>query len=170
MSGWTFAWDRPDADAADVSAPALLRGVRNFALGTGVALALGLFAYGTGLISTLGWAQGSERHGTHAARVADEGGFGLPTIYAFRGQHLWWDYDVTVEGRGGIWLWISRSPPSRDFVTRTLRVDATGHGRFEVIAPESGFYSFHQEYLPYGVLIDRSRPGSTRYNLTWGVD
>ncbi|WP_444858733.1 hypothetical protein [Sphingosinicella sp.] len=167
MGSWTFAWDPPEEDAPLVR---LGRAAAGLALVLGVAFAVALFAYGTGLVSTYGWAEGSERHNSHLTRTADNSEFGLHTVYVFAGQRLWWDYDVAVEGSGGVRLWISKTVPRPDFIARAQDVETTGRGRFEVVAPESGFYAFRQEYVPYGVLLDGSRPGATRYRLNWGVD
>ena len=168
MGSWSFAWDPP---AAETDAPgAAARAAGWLALVLGFAFAVALFGYATGLVSTLGWAQGSERHDRHLVRLAEDSQLGLATVYAFEGQRLWWDYDVAVEGRGGVRLWIAKTVPQPDFIARAHDVAASGRGRFEVVAPASGFYRFSQEYIPYGVLLDGSEPGATRYDLSWGID
>ena len=135
-----------------------------------VAAALWFFLFAMGALPTLGSVEGSERHGANLVRLADESSFGLATMYASRGQRLWWDYDVTVEGAGGVRLRIAKSVPSRAFIVRAQDIARTGRGRFEVIAPESGFYSFSQELVPQGDLLGNGAPGSTRYDLSWGID
>jgi hypothetical protein len=171
MSEWTTAWDNPDRDSdAGGGTGAAVRYVGWTGGAFAIAAAFWLFLFASGLFTTLGSVEGSERHGTNLVRLADESSFGLGTIYAFRGQRLWWDYDVAVEGKGGVRLRIAKVVPSPDFIVRAQDVAATGRGRFEVIAPESGFYSFDQERIPQGVLIGPGEAGSTRYDLSWGVD
>lgn len=128
-----------------------------------------LFLFATGVLTTLGSAEGSERHDASLIRAADESSFGLSTMYASRGQRLWWDYDVTVEGAGGVRLRIARSVPSPAFIVRARDVARSGRGRFEVIAPEAGFYSFSQELIPQGDLLGNGRAGATSYDLSWGI-
>jgi hypothetical protein len=168
MSGWTRAWD--DGETADEP----VRGAGPRAASWGfyaftALLSAWLFLYLSGLFTTLGWAEGSERHGANAIRLADDSGFGLPGIYLFKGQKAWWDYDVAVEGEGGVRILIGKAVPSRDFIVRARHLDATGKGRFEVVAPESGFYTFSHELEPIGGPFGGARPGSTRYKLRWGA-
>ncbi len=168
MSGWAFAWDNPAGEDGASS-----RTTRLGAWGllvVGVSFALWLFAYGTGLYTTLGAVDGSERHDRNVIRLADESSFGLSTMYVLAGQRLWWDYDVAVEGRGGVRLRVAKSIPSAAFIVRFHDVAATARGRFEVVAPESGLYSFSQEPIPQGVLLGGGEAGATRYDLSWGVD
>lgn len=129
-----------------------------------------LLLFELGLFTTLGSAEGSERHGANLVRAADESSLGLSTMYAGRGQHLWWDYDVTVAGAGGVRLRIAKSPPSAAFVVRAQDIASTGRGRFELIAPESGFYTFSRQLIPQGDLLGNGRAGETRYALNWGID
>src|SRR6185295_3983178 len=123
------------------------------------AAALWLFLFAMGIVTTLGSVEGSERHGGAGIRAADDSSFGLGTMYARRGQRLWWDYDVAVEGAGGVRLRISRSPPSQAFIVRFQDVARSGHGRFEVIAPESGFYTFSQYLIPQGDALGTGAAG-----------
>ena len=168
MSGWSFAWDNPDAESRDETAS---RPLGRFALAfVGLCLALPLLLYATGLVPALGSAEGSERHDRRAVYFSEDSSFGLSTMYVRQGQRLWWDYDVTVEGRGGVRVWFAKSVPSPDFSVRMQTIDRTGRGRFEVVAPESGFYSFDHELVPSGVFLTGARPGSTNYRLSWGVD
>ena len=171
MSAWTFAGGDLESDAGEGF------GGRNAVRYGGwtaglfvVAAAFWFFLFATGALPTLGAVEGSERHGANLIRVADESSFGLRTMYASRGQHLWWDYDVTVEGAGGVRLRIAKSVPSRAFIVRAQDLSRTGRGRFEVIAPESGFYNFSQELIPQGDLLGNGAAGSTRYDLSWGID
>jgi hypothetical protein len=117
----------------------------------------------------LGSVEGSERHDTDQVRLADQSSFGLGTMYASRGQRLWWDYDVTVAGGGGVRLRIAKSVPSQAFIVRFQDIARTGRGRFEMIAPQSGFYSFSQYLIPQGDLLGNGAAGSTRYALSWGI-
>jgi len=167
MSGWSFAWDRPDG--AETAARSGWKPLGAYAiLLPALLFASWLFAYAAGLFTTLGYAGGSERHGRHADYAADETQIGLSTIYLLRGQRAWWDYEVEVEGHGGVRLTIARAVPGLGHDFRDVR--HSGRGRFEVVAPEAGFYSFEQELVPHGVLISGGAPGATRYRLTWGVD
>jgi hypothetical protein len=168
MSEWATAWDNEEDDAATPS-----RGARVTLWSAslfGLAFALWLFAYGTGLYTTLGSIEGNERHDRNLVRLADDSSFGLKTMYVFSGQHIRWDYDVTVEGRGGVRLHISKVAPSPAFVSRYQDVAATARGRFEVIAPEAGLYRFAEEPIPQGALFGGGEAGATRYRLSWGVD
>jgi len=170
MSAWTFAGDDAEIDADErVGGGKALRyggwTAGLFVLGA----ALWFFLFAMGALTTLGSVEGSERHGANLIRVADQTSFGLRTMYASRGQRLWWDYDVSVEGAGGVRLRVAKSVPSRDFIVRAQDVAHTGRGRFEVIAPEAGFYSFSQELIPQGDLLGNGRAGSTRYDLSWGI-
>ena len=61
-------------------------------------------------------------------------------------------------------LRIAKSAPSQAFIVRFQDVARTGRGRFEVIAPEAGFYSFSQYLIPQGDLFGNGPPGSTRYD------
>lgn len=168
MSEWVTAWTNDGDDAATPS-----RGGRVTMWSAtlfGLAFALWLFAYGTGLYTTLGSIEGSERHDRNLVRLADDSSIGLKTMYVFAGQHIRWDYDVTVEGRGGVRLSISKAVPSPSYVSRYQDVAATARGRFEVIAPEAGLYRFGVEPIPQGVLLGGGEAGATRYRLSWGVD
>lgn len=167
MSGWSFASAGADATDREPAAWQPL-GARAIAL-AGLAFAAWLLLYAAGILPTLGWAEGSERHDRHAVYVAEESGFGLPTMYLLAGQRLWWDYDVAVEGRGGVRLRIVKTVPSRAFHVRTQDVERTGRGRFELVAPESGLYRFEHELMPHGVLLTGATPGRTVYRLSWGV-
>ena len=170
MSAWTFAGGDAEADADERfgSGNALRYGGWTAGLFV-IGAALWFFLFAMGALSTLGSVEGSERHGANLIRAADESSFGLGTMYASRGQRLWWDYDVTVEGAGGVRLRIAKSPPSQGFIVRFQDVARTGRGRFEVIAPESGFYTFSQYLIPQGDLLGNGRAGSTRYDLSWGI-
>ena len=165
MSGWTYAWDGETGREPSTWRPL---GARAVAL-IGLAFAAWLFLFASGIVPTLGWAEGSERHDRHAVYLTDESGFGLPTIYVLAGQRLWWDYEVAAEGGGGVRLRIVKSIPSRAFHVQTLDVERSGAGRFEVVAPESGLYSFEHELVPHGALIGGAEPGRTSYRLSWGV-
>ncbi|HEV2817388.1 MAG TPA: hypothetical protein VGW40_09250 [Allosphingosinicella sp.] len=167
MSGWVTAWDE-DERAAGGHGALLYGGWAAGLLAT--AAALWLFLFALGLFTTLGSAEGSERHGGAGIRAADDSSFGLATMYASRGQLLWWDYDVSVEGAGGVRLRIARTPPSQAFIVRFQDVARSGRGRFELIAPESGFYTFSQELIPQGDALGMGAPGTTRYDLSWGID
>lgn len=169
MNGWTFAWSDPDEVERRDRAAWQPLGARAAAL-VGLAFAAWLFLFASGILPTLGWAEGSERHDRHAVYLTEESGFGLPTIYLLAGQRLWWDYDVAVEGGGGVRLRIVKTVPRRDFHVRMRDVERTGRGRFEVVAPESGLYSFEHELVPQGVLLTGAEPGRTAYRLSWGVD
>jgi len=170
MSAWTFAGGDAEADADErVGGGSALR-YGGWSAGLFVvAGALWFFLFAIGAITTLGSVEGSERHGANLIRAADQSSFGLGTMYASRGQRLWWDYDVTVGGAGGVRLRIAKSVPSPDFIVRFQDLARTGRGRFEVIAPESGFYSFSQELIPQGDLLGNGRAGETRYDLSWGI-
>ena len=168
MSGWTTAWDdeRAEEPVRGAAARAASWGFYAFP-----ALLSGwLFLYLGGLFTTLGWAEGSERHGADAVRLADDSRIGLPGMYLTAGQKAWWDYEVEVEGEGGVRLLIGKAVPRPDFIVKVEHLTASGRGRFEVVAPESGFYTFSHELEPIGGLLGRAQPGSTRYKLKWGVD
>lgn len=170
MSGWVTAWDNGEDDAGGGGAGAGAR-YGGWAIGAiAVIAACWLFLFAAGLFTTLGSVEGSERHGASLVRLADESSFGLKSMYVVRGQRLWWEYDVAVEGAGGVRLRVAKSRPSPGFIVRFQDVSATGRGRFEVNAPESGFYSFSQELIPQGDLLGNGKAGSTRYDLSWGVD
>ena len=170
MSGWVTAWDDEGSDAGGGGAGAAAR-YGGWAIGAfAAAAAFWFFLFAAGLVTTLGSVDGSERHGRNLVRLADESSLGLGTMYARQGQRLWWDYDVSVEGTGGVRLRIAKAPPSAAFIVRFHDVAVSGRGRFEVIAPESGFYSFSQYLIPQGVLIGPGEAGATRYDLSWGID
>lgn len=169
MTEWVSAWDEAEDDAGGGSGGNAAR-YGGWAAGAFALAAAGwLFLFAMGALTTLGSAQGSERHGPSLIRAADESSFGLPTMYASRGQRLWWDYQVTVEGAGGVRLRIAKSVPSAAFIVRAHDIARSGSGRFEVIAPESGFYSFSQELIPQGDLFGNGRAGATSYDLSWGI-
>jgi hypothetical protein len=166
MAGWTNAWNKAaDEPGRDAAARAASWGFHAFT----ATLSAWLFLYISGLFTTLGWAEGSERHGADSIRLADDSRFGLPGMYLIEGQTAWWDYEVAVEGEGGVRLLIGKAVPSPDFIVKARHLTASGKGRFEVVAPESGFYSFSHELEPIGGLLGRSEPGATRYRLKWGV-
>lgn len=131
---------------------------------------LWLFLFLSGLMPWLGYAEGSSRHGSAGVRLRDDSGVGLPAMFLFKGQKAVWDYDVTVEGDDGLILRVSKTPPQPDFIVKTLRVERSGKGRFEVVAPATGLYAFDHELLPIGALFGPAKPGSTRYKLRWGVE
>ena len=168
MNGWTFAWSGGTADEG--ARPGTAR-VAAWAVCAVVAL-LGswLVLYLGGIVTTLGTAEGSERHGGSAVRLAEDSKFGLSTMYLAKGQTAWWDYDVAVEGEGGVRLIVGKAVPTADFIVRVHHLRAGGRGRFAVVAPASGFYSFSYELEPIGGLPGGAEPGSTRYRLKWGVD
>lgn len=170
MSGWSTIWSEANGES---DAGAGGRGAWRYggwAAGLfALAALLWLFLFEIGILATLGSVSGSERHGPSLVRLADQSSFGLGTMYATRGQRLWWDYDVTVEGAGGVRLRIAKAVPSREFIVRAQDVSASGRGRFEVIAPESGFYTFSQYLIPQGDLLGNGAAGSTRYDLSWGI-
>ena len=164
----SYAWDDAEPEAAGRSA-----GLRFGSWGVGAAaglLSVWLFLYVSGLFTTLGSASGSERHGADAIRIADDGGFGIPTMYLAAGQTAWWDYEVEVQGDGGVRIEIAKSVPSPDFIVKAKALTSSGRGRFEVVVPESGFYTFSRELVPIGRPLGGARPGSTVYRLKWGVD
>ena len=168
MTEWVSAWDDSDDEAGSGSGNAARYGGWAAALFAVVAAGW-FFLFAMGLFTTLGAVEGSERHGGTGIRAADHSSFGLGTMYASRGQRLWWDYDVTVEGAGGVRLRIAKSVPSQAFIVRFQDVARSGRGRFEVIAPEAGFYSFSQELIPQGDAFGAGAPGATRYDLSWGI-
>lgn len=166
MSGWTLAWNDPD-EAARTGAVRIAAWAV-YALVT--LLGAWLVLYLGGIVTTLGTAEGSERHGGSAVRLAEDSAFGLSTMYLARGQTAWWDYDVEVEGGGGVRLIVSKAVPTPDFIVKVQHLRAGGRGRFAVVAPAGGLYSFSYELEPIGGLLGGARPGSTRYKLKWGVD
>ena len=168
MSGWTLGWsdDPPDEPAS----PAAGRLAAWAVYGIVILIGSWLVLYLGGIVTTLGMAEGSERHGASAVRLADDTSLGLSTMYLVKGQAAWWDYDVEVEGEGGLRLIVGKAVPTRDFIVRVRHLRASGRGRFAVVAPESGFYSFSYELEPIGGLLGGAGPGSTRYDLQWGVD
>jgi len=170
MSDWVSAWDEDERDAGGGIGGRNAVRYGGWTTGLFVLAAAGwFFLFAIGALTTLGSVEGSERHGTGQVRLADQSSFGLGTMYASRGQRLWWDYDVIVQGAGGVRLRIAKSPPSRAFIVRFQDVARTGHGRFELIAPESGFYSFSQYLIPQGDMFGNGAAGSTRYELSWGI-
>ena len=169
---WAFAWDTPEGDASavhDRTRPALRVGKWGAAL-FGIVFGLWLFAYGSGLFTTLGWAEGSERHNRFGIRLAEQtSATGLGTMFLVAGQTAWWDYDVETEGAGGVRLSIASTPP-RPGSIRVENVTRTGRGRIALVAPHTGLYSFRHEYVPLAGAFGRQPPGATRYRLSWGVD
>lgn len=129
-----------------------------------------LFLFVSGLFPWLGYAEGSSRHGTAGVRVRDDSGIGMPAMFLVKGQKAVWDYDVTVEGDDGLILRVSKTPPQPDFIVKTLRIEQSAKGQFEVVAPATGLYGFEHELLPIGTLFGPAKPGSTRYRLRWGVE
>jgi hypothetical protein len=169
MSGWSLAW-RGNAAADDMPRTGPGRAAV-WACYAAAGLIFGwLVLYGSGIVTTLGSAEGSERHGANAVRLADDGSFGLPTMYLAAGQTAWWDYDLDVEGEGGVRLIVAKAVPTPDFIVRVAHLRATARGHFAVVVPASGFYSFSYELEPIGGLFGEAGPGSTRYRLRWGVD
>ena len=170
MTEWVSAWDESDGEAGKGFGGGTARRYGGWAAAAlALAAALWLFLFAIGLFTTLGSAEGSERHGGAGIRAADASSFGLATMYASRGQPLWWDYDIAVEGAGGVRLRIAKSVPSQAFIVRFQDVARSGRGRFQVIAPESGFYRFSQELIPQGDALGAGAPGATRYDLSWGI-
>jgi len=168
MSGWSFAWSGDETQEGTRAGGSRIAAC----LGYGVVTLLGgwLVLFLGGVVTTLGSAQGSERHGSSGVRRIENSSFGLPSMYLARGQKAWWDYDVQVEGEGGIRLTVSKAVPSHDFIVKVRHLRTGGRGRFEVVAPASGFYNFSCEHEPIGRLFGPGEPGSTRYKLSWGVD
>ena len=165
---WAFAWETPEGDAERGRASSVQWSARAVLLFLLVP-ALWLLAYGLGLFTTLGWAEGSETHDRFGIYREDRSVVGLGTMYLLAGQRAWWDYDMRVEGRGGLRLRIARSIP-RPGQVRFQDVASSGAGRFEFVAPESGFYRFSLENVPNPGRFGRQRAGSTSYRLSWGVD
>ena len=171
MSDWATFGDDFEADAERRFGG---RDAIRYGGWAGVAFAIGglgwLLLFELGVFATLGSVEGSERHGANLVRAADESSLGLATMYASRGQRLWWDYDVRVAGAGGVRLRIAKSAPSTAFIARAQDIARTGRGRFEVIAPESGFYTFSQYLIPQGDMFGNGQGGETHYALRWGID
>ena len=167
MSGWTTAWSDTEDEAARPG-PARVAAWAVYA--AVILLGIWLVLYLGGLFTTLGTAEGSERHGGSAVRLVEDGSFGLSTMYLAKGQTAWWDYDVEVEGEGGVRLIVGKAVPTSDFIVRVQHVRTGGRGRFAVVAPAGGLYSFSYELEPIGGLVGGAEPGSTRYRLKWGVD
>lgn len=167
MTGWSFAWTG-DAPRENAAGGLRLAGWGLYAVIT--LLGSWLVLYLGGILTTLGTAEGSERHGASGVRIADDSRFGLSTMYLTRGQTAWWDYDVAVEGDSGLRLVVGKTVPTREFIVKVHHLRADGRGRFEVVAPASGFYNFSYELEPIGALFGGAGPGSTRYKLKWGVD
>jgi hypothetical protein len=170
MSDRVSAWDEDERDAGGGIGRRNAVRYGGWTAGLFVLAAAGwFFLFAIGALTTLGSVEGSERHDTDQVRLTDQSSFGLGTMYASRGQRLWWDYDVTVAGGGGVRLRIAKSVPSQAFIVRFQDIARTGRGRFEVIAPQSGFYSFSQYLIPQGDLLGNGAAGSTRYALSWGI-
>jgi hypothetical protein len=131
---------------------------------------LWLFLFLSGLMPWLGTAEGSSRHGKAGARLRDDSSLGLSAMFLIKGQKAVWDYDVAVEGDDGLILRVSKTPPQPDFIVKTLRIEQSAKGRFEVIAPATGLYTFDYELVPIGALFGPAKSGSTRYMLRWGVE
>ncbi len=171
---WAFAWESPDGDAETALDGKTRDGAARlggwaFAL-FGGAFALWFAAYGLGLYTTLGWAEGSERHDRFGVRLAEEDSItGLTTMYLFAGQRAWWDYDATAEGCCGVRLIITRTVP-RPGQVKAFDLTRTGRGRFEWVVPESGFYSFRRYHVPLAGAFGRQPAGSIRYSVSWGAD
>lgn len=134
------------------------------------ALSLWMFVYVAGLWPWLGWAEGSAKHGTSGARIAESTALGLPAMYLAEGQTAVWDYQVRVTGDAEILLKVGKVVPQPDFIVKVQRIRASGTGRFIVTAPTSGFYSFDHELAPVGGGFGRVAPGSIYYRLYWGVE
>lgn len=167
---WAFAWESPDGDAERVldrrtAVQWSLRGVLLFML----APLLWLLVYALGLSPTLGWAEGSETHDRFGIYREDRSRLGLGTMYLFAGETAWWAWDMRIEGHGGLRLTIARAIP-RPGQVRFQDVKTSGAGRFEFVAPETGFYTFSLEHVPNPGRFGRQRAGSTVYDLSWGVD
>ena len=166
---WTFAWDAHQREKQEEERRGNNWTVRIFLLFL-LLPASWLLAFATGFTTTLGMAEGSERHNRYGVYVSDD--FlspGLGTMYLVEGQHAYWDYDVRVEGTAGIRLRIGRTLPRPDQF-RLQDVQATGNGRFEFIVPESGFYSFDYEHAPLAGAWGHIPVGSTTYKLRWGAE
>ena len=167
---WATAWESPEGDADTVHEQRAGAGwgLRGLLLLL-ILLFVAVMAYALGLISTLGSAEGSERHNRFGVYTEEASSIGLGTMYLSAGQTAWIDYDVTVEGTGGIRLIIIRNPPQGGQI-RLQRVTATGRGRLEYVVPEAGFYSFRHERVLLPAAFGHTPVGSTRYHLSWGVD
>lgn len=172
VMGWAFAWDTPEGDASaghDRTRSALRMSKWGATL-FGFLFGLWLLAYGMGLFTTLGSAEGSERHDRFGVRTDSSSALGLPSMYLLAGQRAWIEYDLTTEGDGGgLLVTIANWVPHRDGIL-IQRLTVTGRGRIELVAPRAGFYSFAHEYLPLGGAFGRGPAGATRYSLSWGVD
>ena len=169
--GWAFAWDTPEGDASAAhDRSQALRVGKWGATALGAAFALLVMAYGTGLFTTLGSAEGSESHNRFGVRTDSASSIGLPSMYLLAGQRAWIDYDLVIEGDGGgLLVTIANWVPHRDGIL-IRRLASTGRGRIELVAPRAGFYSFAHEYLPLGGAFGRGPVGAMRYRLSWGVD
>jgi hypothetical protein len=169
MGDWTTAWQtEPAAEAARRGAGARAASWAFYAFTA--LLSVWVFLFASGLFSTLGWAEGSERHGADAVRIADDSRFGLPAMYLLEGQKAWWNYEVEVKGGdSGVRLIVGKAVPRPDFIVKVKHVRESGRGRFEIVAPASGVYTFSHELEPIGGLVGRAEPGATRYKLRWGV-
>ncbi len=170
MSNWTFAWDSSEGDASKIAASNQVAGAGKWAgVLFGLVFAIWLFVYATGIFTTLGWVEGSERHDRFGVRPAESSSTGLSTMYLLQGQTAWWDYDIAVEGTGGVRLSIAGAIPRPDSM-RIQNITRTGRGRLELVAPRSGLYYFRHQYVPLSGAFGRTPAGSTRYTMSWGVD
>jgi hypothetical protein len=132
----------------------------------GLLLAWG-FGYVSGLFPYLGYAAAARDKVSHigSGPTGEVTPYGVPTMLLLKGQKAIFDYDVEVEGKGGIVLYVTQVPKLVNIDSGTwIRVGATGEGRVEIPIEKTGFYVFdaHFDHLPGGL-------GRTRYSVKWGA-
>ena len=132
------------------------------------ALVIGVpLGYQTGMFETLGY----------ESRTIEGGGFsstqsgyslGLKTMYFFKGQTVFVDYDAKVNA-GSLWIRFFNLKLMLDADSWIWhRVESTGKGRATFAVEKSGWYQLTWE----GTVLGKSPAGSgydIDYTLTWGV-
>jgi len=123
--------------------------------------------YQTGMLETLGYESKTVKGGGFTSTQSGMS-LGLTTMYFFKGQTVFVDYEAEVKA-GSLWIrfYSLRSMLDADAWLRH-KVESTEKGTAIFAVKESGWYRLDWE----GTVLGKSPPGSgydIDYTLTWGV-
>jgi hypothetical protein len=132
---------------------------------TGI-LSIWIFVYVSGLYPYLGYITHTNSYsGIFMKRDSGLGTFKVPRAYLFKGQTIFIDYKVQVEGEGSVRIALEGGPSYKlAFWPRThFDVKGSSKGRLYYVVPENGFYNVEANAFQWKGKYHIS------YTLNWGA-
>ena len=126
-----------------------------------------VIGYQTGTFQTLGY-ESKTKHGGGFTSSASGYTLGTKTMYFFKGQEVFADYDVDVTAGSLLIRMHNYSGVMNSDTHFRHRVAGDAQGRVNFVVEEDGFYRFVFE----GSVLGNSPPGSgydINYTVTWGM-